>query len=209
MRNQTYRSIVAATLGLGVFLAGAAQAGTVETRTPFGRIEMVEEVRRRDPGEPPIMHVATEWTRLHLRWRSLDGVVALDVVDDGWRIKANIEVRIGQASCLSSADYLQYSGVAGEYDIAGEVRALIARLPTSGCAFFSREASAGYVRTLADGVHDFAVAEDGLRARAGDLFKRPPTRCLVPLPSPRPKKGQPEIFMALDPFELPPCRKVG
>jgi hypothetical protein len=182
-------------------LAPAAQAGTVETRTAFGRIELVEEVRTRDPGEPPIMHVATEWTKLHLRWRSADGVVAVDVIDDGWMIEALVTATVGKASCVSSIDYLQYSGVAGEDEIADDLRAHIEWLPSGGCTMFSREASAGYARTLADGAKDFVAAEDGLRARARDLFKRPLSRCLAPPP---PKAGQP-VFVR-QPFQPLPCR---
>lgn len=208
MCNQIRRSVVVVALGLGVLLAATAQADTVETRTAFGRIERVEEVRTRDPGEPPIMHVATEWMRLHLRWRSLDGVMSVDVVDDGWRIKAYANATVGKASCVSSADYLQYRGVAGESEIEAGVRDLIARVVAGGCTLVSHEAAAVYVRTLADGADDFAAAEDGLRARARDLFKRPPTRCLVPPRPPPPKKGQPEIVMIFEPFQAPPCRKV-
>lgn len=216
MCNQTRRrqsAVIAVALSFcALVAAGGARAGTVETRTPFGRIEMVEEVRTRDPGEPPIMHVATEWTKLHLRWRSRDGVVSVDIVDDGWMIKAYVDATVGKASCLSSVNYLQYSGVAGESEIEAEVRDLIARLlATRGCALVSREVSADQVRTLADGAEDFAAAEVGLRARARDLFKRPPTRCLAPPPQPpppRPKKGQPEILMIPEPFESLPCRKA-
>lgn len=172
--------------------ASVAQAGTVETRTPFGRIELVEQVRTRDPGEPPIMHVATEWTNLHLRWRSLDGVMSVEVIDSG----AMIEAVVNGADCSASTSYLQYSGVAGELAITQGVRDLLAsleklcpRLPPG----------AAYSRTLADGAADFAAAEDGLRARALALFKRPLTRCLPPLST----SG---AALVRGPFEPPPCR---
>lgn len=163
---------------------------------------MVEEVRVRDPGEPPIMHVATEWTKLHLRWRSVDGGMIIDVIDDGWMIGALFTATVGEASCVSSINYLQYSGVAGEHEIEDDVRAHIARLPSGGCTILSPEAAIGYARTLADGVKDFAAAEDGFRARARDLFKRPPTRCLAP---PFPKAGQPAVIPL--PFQPLPCRE--
>ena len=184
--------------------ASGVQAGTTETRTAFGRIELVKEVRVRDPGEPPIMHMATEWTKLHLRWRTVDGVVAVDVIDDGRMIEARVTATVGKASCISSINYLQYSGVAGERAIRDEVRAHVAWLPSGGCTILSREAAAGYAATLADGQDDFAAAEDGLRTVARDLFKRP-TRCL-PLPWESWKKdGLVPVRM---PFEPLPCREA-
>lgn len=198
------RSIRAAALGICAILTAPAgvRAGTTETRTTFGTIEMVEEVRTRDPGELPIMHVATEWTKLHLRWRSADGVVAVDVIDDGTMIEARVNATVGKAFCVSSINYLQYSGVAGEHEIEDDVRAQIAWLPSGGCNILSREAATGYARTLADGAKDFAAAEDGFRARARDLFKRPLTRCLEP---PFPKEGQPAWVPM--PFQPLPCRE--
>jgi hypothetical protein len=205
MRNSDWphRLFRAAALGICASLAASVvQAGTTETRTAFGRIEMIEEVRVRDPGEPPIMHVATEWTKLHLRWRSADGGMSIDVIDDGWMIEALFTATVGKASCVSSTNYLQYSGVAGEYEIEDSVRAHIAWLRSGGCTMLTREAAAGYARTLADGAEDFAAAEDGLRARARDLFKRPLTRCLAPAP---PKTGEP--ILAPMPFQPLPCRE--
>jgi hypothetical protein len=195
MRNppRRHRPVHAVVLAACASLAASAvQAGTTETRTAFGRIEMVEEVRVRDPGEPPIMHVATEWTKLHLRWRSVDG----------WMIEALFTATVGEASCVSSINYLQYSGVAGEHEIEDDVRAHIARLPSGGCTILSPEAATGYARTLADGAKDFAAAEDGFRARARDLFKRPATRCLAP---PFSKAGQPAVIPP--PFQSSPCRE--
>lgn len=184
----------AAALGVCAALAATvAHAGTVETRTPFGRIEMVEEVRTRDPGEPPIMHVATEWTRLHLRWRSADGVMAVDVVDDGWIIGATAR----GADCSASSTHLQYSGVAGEAEIKDVVRELLASLDKA-CPRLPK--GAAYAPTLAQGDTDFAAAEDGLRSRALALFRRPPTRCLAPLPT----SGS--MMMIMEPFQGPRCR---
>jgi hypothetical protein len=176
-------------------LASAAQAGTVETRTPFGRIEVVEEVRTRDPGEIPIVHVETAWTKLHLRWRSQDGVMGVDVIDNG-RI---IEVFLNGADCVARTDYLQYSGVAGELEIQDGVRELLASLDKA-CPRLP--AGAAYAPTLADGAADFKAAEDGMRTRALVLFKRPPTRCLPPLPT----KDNPFPVALRGPFDPFPCR---
>jgi hypothetical protein len=190
------RSVRAAALGTcAAWLAAAAQAGTVETRTPFGRIEMVEEVRTRDPGEPAIMHVDTEWTQLHLRWRSADGVMSVDVIDSGWIIQAAIK----GADCSALTAHLQYSGVAGEDEIIDGVRTLLALLDKD-CPRLPPGAT--YATTLADGAKDFAAAEDGFRAWARDLFKRPLTRCLAPSFS---KEGQPAPVRM--PFQPLPCRE--
>lgn len=208
MRNsiRPCRLVSAAVLGAcAVWLTAAAQAGTVETRTPFGRIEMVEEVRTRDPGEPAIMHVATEWTKLYLHWRSADGVMTVDVIDNGWMITADIRASAGKPSCSTGANYLQYRGVAGESEIENELRTVIARFP-QWCSIVSPATGADYARTLADGADDLAAAEDRLRTRANDLFKRPLTRCLAP--PPRSKKAGPEvIMMTLDGPPPLPCRK--
>jgi hypothetical protein len=186
--------------------AASAQAGTVETRTPFGRIEMVEEVRTRDPGEPAIMHVATEWTKLYLHWRSADGVMTVDVIDNGWMITADIRASAGKPSCSTGANYLQYRGVAGESEIENELRTVIARFP-QWCSIVSPATGADYARTLADGADDLAAAEDRLRTRSIDLFKHPPTRCLAPPPT-RSNKAGPEVFMmTLDGPRPLPCRK--
>jgi hypothetical protein len=168
-------------------LASIAQAGTVETRMPFGRIEMIEEVRTLDRGELPIMHMPNEWTKLHLRWRSADGVVRVDVIDDGRIIEAGVSAEAGKEFCISSADHLQYSGVAGEAEIKDQLRNVIASL-ANGCPVVSPAAAIAHARTLADGAADFAAAENGMRVRALALFKRPLPRCLQPLPPPRRSK---------------------
>lgn len=183
-----------------VLAASQAHGGTVETRTPFGTIEMVEEVRTRDPGEPPIMHVATEWTKLHLRWGSTDGVVTVDLIDDGWMIEAVVAAKGASTSCITSVDHLQYSGAAGEYEIADQMRVVLAWLKT--CPGVSSKAAAGYARTLADGAADLTRAEDGLRARARALFRRTPVRCLPPIL----KKDEPPVIPL--PFQGPVCRPV-
>lgn len=170
-------------------VASTVQAGTVETRTSFGRIEMVEEVRTLDPGELPIMHMPNEWTKLHLRWRSADGAVRVDLIDDGRLIEAGVSAEAGRDLCAASADHLQYSGVAGEDEIKDGLREIIASL-ANGCPVVSPAVAVAHARTLADGAADFAAAEDGLRARALQLFKRPLTRCLAPLPPPRRSKAE-------------------
>jgi hypothetical protein len=208
MCNSHRRRLVRATvLGVcGALAASAAQAGTVETRTAFGRIEMVEEVRTLDPGEMPFMHMANEWTKLHLRWRSADGVVRIDVIDGGWTIEARVSAEAGQDLCIASADHLQYGGVAGEDEIKDQVREVIASL-ANGCPVVSPAAAVAHARTLADGATDFVAAEDGMRARALQLFKRPLTRCLAPPPPPRRSKadGPPVVPMFYGP-PAPKCR---
>ncbi len=201
------RSVRAAVLGIcAAWFAAAAQAGTVETRTPFGRIEMVEEVRTLDPGEAPLMHMPSEWTKLDLRWRSADGLVRVDVIDDGWIIKARVFAEAGKDLCIASADHLQYGGVAGEDEIKDQLREVIASFANE-CPVVSPADAVAQARTLADGAADFAAAEDGMRARALELFKRPLTRCLAPLPPPRRLKNDgPEVVPMFYGPPPPKCR---
>jgi hypothetical protein len=169
--------------------ASQAHAATVEKATRFGVIAVVEEERRRDPGQVPLIHVADEWTKLHLRWTSRDGVMTVDVADDGERIEAVVD----GAGCSSSSSYLQYSG-AGELEIADMVRGVLASLDRA-CPRFAK--GVAYAPTLADGAEDFAAAEAAMRAQAVVLFKRPSTRCLPP---------RDQIPMVAGPYQAPPCR---
>jgi hypothetical protein len=180
--------------GCVALLTPAAQAGTVETRTSFGRIEMVEEVRTLDPGELPIMHMPNEWTKLHLRWRSLDGVMSVDVVDDGWMMKADITATFGKATCFTYRDHLQYRGLAGESEIPDQVRDAMMSFDEN-CSELSPKTRAAYARTLADAAQDLAVAEDGMRTRARVLFKRSLVRCVAPPPRSKSER--------LDPIPMP------
>jgi len=197
----------AAALGVcAALVASVARAGTIETRTSFGRIEMVEEVRTPDPGELPIMDMPDTWTKLHLHWRSADGVVGVDVTDDGRIVEARVSAEAGKQFCISSADHLQYSGVAGEAEIKDQLQNLIASL-AAGCPVIVPPTAVAHARTLADGGPDFAVAENAMRARALVLFQHPLTRCLAPLPPPRrSKKDGPEVIPMLDGPPSPTCR---
>jgi hypothetical protein len=66
------RDTAFAALALAFALPGSASAATNERSTPFGTFSLIEEVRKVDPGEAPIIRVGTEGTKLHLRWRSAD-----------------------------------------------------------------------------------------------------------------------------------------
>ncbi len=203
------RSVPVAALGIFAALAAsAAVAGTVETRTAFGRIEMVEEAWTLDPGATPLIGMANAWTKLHLRWRSADGLMAVDVIDDGWMITADLSAGVGKPSCSTSINYLQYSGVAGEFEIQPELRAAIARF-AKWCPVVSPATGARYAATLADGAVDFVAAENGLRTRTRERFGRSPARCLTPAPPPpgSRNKGPQLPVMALDGPPILPCRK--
>ena len=185
-RPLSWIQALVACLALAAFQAHAA---TVEKTTRFGAIALVEEERRRDPGQAPLIHAADQWTKLHLRWTSRDGVMSVDVADDGEWIEATVD----GAGCSTASSYLQYGGV-GELEIADGVRDLLASLDRI-CPRFVK--GMAYAPTLADGAGDFAAAEAAMKARSIVLFKRPPTRCLPP-------RG--EIPMALTPYQRPPCR---
>ncbi|MET0309902.1 MAG: hypothetical protein ABW023_14445 [Sphingomonas sp.] len=152
--------------------SGPAAARTVEEETRFGSIELVVETRTRDPGEPPIMHVATEWTKLRLRWRPKTGDMRVDLIDDGGGLR--IEGR--GHDCLSAAQGQRYGKRLGEAALWNALRAHLDSL-MAVCPRISPRQARTYRQAFAMSRDDYVAAIEAMKKRALTLFRRPLMRC--------------------------------
>ena len=154
-----------------------ALATTVEHPTQFGRFELVEEVRTHDPGEPLIMHVATEWTKYHLRWRSIDGVVRFALTDDGEKVAAFFEGK----DCSSASAFQQFSGRVGEPALFHEAMQQLGEL-FKACPRVTATEHQHYVREFASSTNDFIPAVEALKQRGAKKFGSWRNRCVSRAP---------------------------
>lgn len=167
---------------LGLFLAlvtamswnGASQAGTVERRMSFGSISLVEEIRTRDPGEPATMHVATEWTKLHLRWIPGSGDLLLDLVDNG----GTLQIEVRGHDCSSIASYRRYSLAIGEPELWQSLKGSLHHLVET-CPRISPEQGAAYEREFSRTYDDYIAGVEALKVHARHSFKSL-ARCRAP-----------------------------
>lgn len=142
-----------------------ALAGVVERSISFGSVEMVEEVRVRDPGEPAIMHTKTEWTKFHLRWRSSDQIAAFTLTDDGSMVTSKFNV----GDCLISRSGNLFVGIVGERKLLNQafadLRKILRMCP--GLAVLERQRLANEFAGSAD---DFVPAVEALKKRGATKF---------------------------------------
>lgn len=163
---------------IGAFTAAcigisSALAATVEHLTGFGKFDLVEEVRTRDPGEPPIMHVATEWTKYHLRWRSSDNVVRFALTDDGEQLSASFEGR----ECSSRSAFQQFSGKTGEPILFDEALKQLGQT-FEVCPRVSAAERQHYAREFALSADDFVPAVEALKLSGAKKFGSWRNRCI-------------------------------
>ncbi|WP_448661856.1 hypothetical protein ACG3SL_14380 [Sphingomonas sp. CJ20] len=167
----------------------AAPAETTERASNFGAITVVEEVRTRDPGAPPVMHVATEWTRLHLRWQTQDRRLSVTLRDDG----EMLDIDVSAGDCLLFARYQRFEPAKGEPALWRSMIAAV-RTQLQRCAGIKPSAATSYQAEMRRADSDFALAVEAMKDRSRVVFGPNLKRC-------RPfchKPGQPAFF---EPFQ--------
>lgn len=183
------------TWSLALCLSAAATpsfAATIEQSQGFGTFALITEVRTRDAGEPESVHFATEWTRLHLRWRSQDRSLVADLSDDGGMLK--IEVK-SDAECSSSSSFHRYRNTSGEPALWQATTTAVRDLLRI-CPRVSRSAALSYSRELAHAADDFQTAMEAMKSRSIAMFGSSLKRC-------RPKPVNPKQPVSVDPFSSP------
>jgi hypothetical protein len=171
------------------FAAGAPSvAATVEQSRSFGTIALIEEVRTREPDEPLIMHVATEWTKLHLRWRSEDSSLIVNLTDDGGMLQINVKTGF---ECFLSAPYQRFR--TGGEPALWQAMTTAARDLLRACPRVRRTAALSYLRELGQSATDFQTGVAAMKSRSILLWGKTLKRC-----RPQPVTRQPMIIT--DPF---------
>lgn len=157
---------------LSLMLAVAAWSGTVEHRTAFGSMTLIQEEWTRDPGELPIMHAPDAWKKLHLRWDAREGDVSVELLDDG-RV---LQIGVRGHDCLQAATFYHYARRTGEpalwRDMVGQLDAL-----GKICPRISAERRQALNREFATARDDFVVGVEALKKRAATVVARDLNRC--------------------------------
>lgn len=161
-----------ATLVFSLMWHASCHAKTTEQRTEFGLLSLVQETRTPDPGEPPIMHVATEWTKLHLRWTSRAGDMTVDLVDDG----SMLQIDVSGHDCSSAAPYQRYRQEIGEPRLLAQMRMNLTEL-LKVCPRVSRSQAAIYVQEFGGIKNDYVAGVEALKQRARNTFTNTLARC--------------------------------
>jgi hypothetical protein len=174
---------------LSLLVALAAWSGTIEHRTSFGSMTLIQEEWTRDPETPPIMHAPDAWTKLHLRWEAPGGDVEVELLDDG-RI---LQIGVRGYECLRAATFYHYAQRVGEpalwQDMARQLDAL-----TKACPRVPTARRAALVREFAGTRDDFVPGVEALKKRAATVVARTLKRCSFP----RTPKGT--VVIAPDPY---------
>ena len=170
-----FRNVDFAALVLAFAPAGSAFAATTQQSTPAGPYELVVEVRTADPGEAPIMHVATEWTRLHLRWRSADRRLILNLADDGYIMALDLD----GYDCGSRTAYLTYGKRSGAPQLRRMLRWSLDNL-VKVCPRVPAPLRAAYRAEYANAERDFPAAMEAMKRKAIELYNGRLERCLPP-----------------------------
>lgn len=187
MRRLAIRTLL--TLLFALVGTTSGQAKTVETKTTFGLVELVQEVRTRDPGEPEIMHVATEWTKLRLVWKSRDGDLTVRLEDDGQMLDVYVEGH----ECATRAPFQRYALQVGETGLWNSAMSNM-RSIVAACPRITAQQKRSYVREISLAQDDFVPAVEALKSRARVVFQTDLKRC-----RPQPARSQDHI-MTFDHF---------
>jgi len=159
-------------LSVSLLTSAPARAETTEQRTAFGKVVLIQEVRRRDPGQPPLMHVADEWTKLHLRWTAATGDMMVEIVDDG----RTLSIAVDGHECSLTSSYERYARQPGEPALQRQMRAYLQQL-ARGCPRIPLVRAQAYAQAFADTRDDFVAGVEALKRRATRVFKRDLARC--------------------------------
>jgi hypothetical protein len=147
-------------------------AATIEQSRSFGTIALIEEVRTREPDEPPIMHVATEWTKLHLRWRSKDGSLIVSLTDNGGMLQIDVKT---ESECFLSAPYQRFR--TGGEPVLWQAMTTAARDLLHACPRVKRTAALFHLRELGQSANDFQTGVAAMKSRSILLFGKTLKRC--------------------------------
>ena len=146
---------------LALYVATPAHASLTRVSTPIGPFALIEETKTLDPDEPLIMHVASTWTKLELRWPTPDGL-SISLKDDG----QFLDLVIDNPGCLSLGITSYANGARGvmrDLRIARRNRVAVCR--RLGAAKLSAEQAALEVNGS-----EFESAFAALKARATTAF---------------------------------------
>ena len=155
-----------ATLAFAIAL-GAHAASAADRAARFGALS-VEQSAKIGPG-------GSVEDRLHLRWRSADGLAWLDLIDDGETMRGEADAR----SCRVTIHYQKYDWRAGE----PRLRRRLSGMLDSMAEYCSNVAAGDRARwrseyQLAEG--DFPAAIEEMKRRALLLFDGEMKRCRQP-----------------------------
>jgi len=156
-------------------VAFAAWSGTVEHRTSFGSVTLIQQAWTRDPSQPPIMHVPNSWKKLHLRWDAPDGDMAVSLIDDG----QILEIAVEGHDCSSSGPYRHYRRRIGEPILWMQMQTQMLVLMRL-CPRISRDQSIAYLRAFGGTRDDFIAGVEALKKRAAIFLGPKLERCRPP-----------------------------
>jgi hypothetical protein len=162
-------------------------AATVEQKQSFGAFSLIDEIRTREPGEAEIMHVATEWTKLHLRWRSQDGNLVVNITDDGLMLQIDVA---SESNCSRSAPHQKFQSTRGEPALWQATTAAVRDL-LRVCLRVKRAAALSYLHEMRQSAGDFEMGVEAMKSRSVILFGKTLKRC-------RPRSREQAII--IDPF---------
>lgn len=135
------------------------------TRYPAGAFVVMEERYTMPEGRTPIMHVPTQWTKIHLSLDVPGGHVNVSLTDTGSRLGASVTT----AGCISSNSYLQYDGEHPDQRHLYEAMESTVRRLIRHCTH-SREVLRQTLPLLRRARRDFPAALEVMKSRARNAF---------------------------------------
>jgi hypothetical protein len=186
-------------LAASALFAGSAEAGITETATPLGKYTLIETVSVLEPGDPHIMHVNQNWTKLRLSFVSDDKALRFDIEDDGGELRINAD--IVRCSGFKSGRYgTDRSGASLHLQTENFVKWLV-----KSCDSMASEQKASLLNNLLQARAEFPAALDELKARATRVFGGWQKRC-IKYSTPKVQKiGKMRVIEVIDPLRVPDC----
>ncbi|MDQ0250110.1 uncharacterized protein YjeT (DUF2065 family) [Sphingomonas kyeonggiensis] len=157
---------------LPLMLAVAAWSGTVEHRTAFGSMTLIQEEWTRDPDQVPMIHAPNAWKKLHLRWDAREGDMSVELLDDG-RV---LQIGVRGHDCLQASTFHHYARRTGEPALWRE---MVGQLDTlaKACPRVSALRREALGREFAAARDDFVAGVEALKKRAATVVARDLNRC--------------------------------
>lgn len=157
---------------LPLMLAAAAWSGTVEHRTAFGSMTLIQEEWTRDPDQPPMIQAPNAWKKLHLRWQAPTGGMTVELTDDG----QFLEFAIKGYDCSRMSWGFRYNGSVGEPGLWREMTQGLRDFAKT-CPRIPAEHQASNMRAFAGAGDDFIPGIEALKKRATPMLGPTLKRC--------------------------------